>query len=153
LKTARRLYQRALSAFREANDRWGAARSLTDLGYIDCEEGNHAAAQAAYCESLELFAGLGHRRGIARTLEASACLALAQGCAERALRLAGAAAYLRRQIGARLTRAEQIKLDNSLLPAWNSLADQEAKQAWEEGAALTLEQAIQYSLQESRAAN
>jgi predicted ATPase/DNA-binding winged helix-turn-helix (wHTH) protein len=153
LKTARRLYQRALSAFRQARDRWGAARSLTDLGYIDCEEGNHAAAQAAYGESLELFAGLGHRRGIARTLEASACLALAQGCTARALRLAGAAAHLRRQIGARLTRAEQMKLDNSLLPAWTSLGDQEAKKAWEEGAALTLEQAIQYSLQESRAAS
>lgn len=153
LKTARGLYQRALSAFRQAGDRWGAARSLTDLGYIDCEEGNHAAAKAAYCESLELFARLGHRRGIARTLEASACLALAQGCAARALRLAGAAAYLRREIGARLTQAEQIKLDDSLSPAWSSLGDQEAKRTWEEGAALTLEQAIQYSLQESRAAS
>jgi predicted ATPase len=153
LKTARELYQRALSAFREAGDRWGAARSLTDLGYIDCEEGNHAAAQAAYCESLELFAGLGHRRGIARTLEASACLALAQGHAARALRLAGAAAQLRRQIGARLTQAEQIKLDDSLLPAWSSLGEREAKRAWEEGSALTLEQAIQYSLLGSRAAS
>jgi hypothetical protein len=46
-----------------------------------------------------------------------------------------------------------MKLDNSLLPAWTSLGDQEAKKAWEEGAALTLEQAIQYSLQESRAAS
>jgi predicted ATPase/DNA-binding winged helix-turn-helix (wHTH) protein len=150
-KTARELYRRALSTFREAGDRWGAARSLTDLGFIECEEGNHAAAQAAYCESLELFAGLGHRRGIARALEASAGLALAQGCATRALRLAGAAEHLRRQIGARLTPAEQMKLDDSLRPAWDVLGDQQAKQTWEEGAALTLEQAIQYSLQGSRA--
>ncbi|HXE14644.1 MAG TPA: tetratricopeptide repeat protein [Bryobacteraceae bacterium] len=153
LRTARGLYQRALAIFRNAGDRWGAARSLTDLGYIDCEEGNHEAARATYRESLELFAELGHKRGIARALEASACLALAQGCAARALRLAGAAAYLRQQIGARLTQAEQLRLDESLSPAWNSLGDQKAKQTWEEGAGLTLQQAIQYSLQESQTAS
>ena len=36
IASARELYQRALSAFREAGDPWGSARSLTDLAYIDC---------------------------------------------------------------------------------------------------------------------
>ncbi len=124
---ARDLYQRALMAFREAGDLWGSARSLTDLAHIDCEQGRHSAAHAAYREALGIFARLGHRRGIARTLEGSACLGLAQGRAKRALKLAAAAAHLRQLIGAPLNPAEQSKLDQTLLPAWESLSETDAK--------------------------
>jgi predicted ATPase len=144
---ARGLYQRALSIFRESGDPWGSARSLTDLAYIDCEQGNHAAAHAACSEALEIFAGLGHRRGIARALEGSACLALAQGHAERALKLAAAAAHLRQLISAPLHQAEQSKLEQSLLMAWKSLNEAEGKRAWTEGSEMSLEQAIQFSLE------
>ena len=147
LDAARGLYQRALSAFRETGDPWGSARSLTDLAYIDCEQGDHPAAHAACCEALEIFAGLGHRRGMARALEGSACLALAQGDAERALKLAAAAAHLRQLISAPLHHGEQSRLEQTLLPAWKSLNEAEGKRAWAEGSAMSLEQAIQYSLQ------
>ena len=146
--SARGLYQRALSTFREAGDPWGSARSLTDLAYIDCEQGNHIAAHTACREALEIFAGLGHRRGIALALEGSACLALAQGYAERALKLAAAAVHLRQSIGAPLHQAEQSKLDQTLLPAWKSFAEAEGKRAWAEGTEMSLEEAIQYSLEE-----
>jgi predicted ATPase/DNA-binding winged helix-turn-helix (wHTH) protein len=149
---ARGLYQRALSAFREAGDPWGSARSLTDLAYIDCEQGNHLAAHAACREALEIFASLGHRRGMARALEGSACLALAQGHGERALKLAAAAAHLRQLISAPLRQAEQAKLDQTLLPAWKSLSEAEGKRAWTEGSAMSMEKAIQYSLEEPESA-
>ena len=152
MAAARELYQRALSAFREAGDPWGSARSLTDLAYIDCEQGDHLAAHAAYREALEIFAGLGHRRGMARALEGSACLALAQGHAARALKLAAAAAHLRQLISAPLPQAEQSKLDQTLLPAWESLSEAEGKRAWAEGSAMSLEKAIQYSLEEPESA-
>ena len=152
MAAARGLYQRALSAFREAGDPWGSARSLTDLAYIDCAQGDHSAAHAACREALEIFAGLGHRRGIARALEGSACLALAQGHAERALKLAAAAAHLRQSISAPLHQAEQFKLDQTLLPAWKSLSEAEGKRAWAEGSAMSLENAIQYSLGELESA-
>ncbi len=148
MAAARGLYQRALSAFREAGDPWGSARSLTDLGYIGCERGDHLAGHVAYREALEIFAVLGHRRGMARVLEGYACLALAQGHAARALTLAAAAAHLRRLIGAPLPQAEQSKLDRTLLPAWKSLSEPEGKGAWAEGSAMSLEKAIQYSLEE-----
>jgi predicted ATPase/DNA-binding winged helix-turn-helix (wHTH) protein len=152
LAAARELYQHALSAFREAGDRWGSARSLTDLGYVDCEQGKHLAAHAAYREALEIFADLGHRRGMARALEGSACLALARGHATRALKLAAAAAQLRRLICAPLPQAEQLKLNQTLLPAWESLREPEGESAWAEGSAMSLEEAIQYSLEEPASA-
>jgi len=146
---ARGLYQRALSAFREAGDPWGSARSLTDLGYIDCEQGDHLAAHAAYREALEIFAGLGHRRGMARALEGCACLALARRHPARTLTLAAVAAHLRQLISARLPQAEQSKLNQTLLLAWESLNDAEGKRAWAEGSVMSLEKAIQYSLEET----
>ncbi|HSB75863.1 MAG TPA: tetratricopeptide repeat protein [Terriglobales bacterium] len=149
MAAARDLYQRALAAFRVAADRWGSARSLADMGNIYCEQGDYEAAHAAYREALQAFAALGHRRGMARALEGSACLAAARGQAERALKLAAAAAHLRRLISAPLPQAEQAKLDQNLLPAWQSLAEASGKKAWAEGSSLSLEKAIQYSLQDS----
>jgi predicted ATPase/DNA-binding winged helix-turn-helix (wHTH) protein len=149
---ARALYHAALSAFREAGDRWGSARSLTDLGSIDCQQGNHVTARAAYREALEIFASLGHRRGIARALEGAAVLALVQRHASRALKLAAAADHLRRIIGAPLPQAEQLKLDHTLQPAWKMLGETDAAAAWAEGSAMSLEKAIQYSLEEPSSA-
>ena len=145
---AQELYQRALSTFREVGDAWGSARSLTDLGYVDCVQKHYLAAHEAYREALQIFVGLGHRRGIARALEGSACLALAQGHAARSLTLAAAAAHLRETISAPLPQAEQIKLDQTLLPAWKLLSASESKNAWAEGSAMCPEKAILHTLDE-----
>lgn len=153
LTEARVLYQGALRAFQEAGDPWGTGRSLTDLANIDWVQGSHQAARATYRQALEIFAGLGHRRGMARALEGSACLALAERQADRALKLAGAAAHLRQLIGAPLHQGEQSNLDQTLLPAWESLSEAEAKSAWAEGFAMSPEKAIQYSLEEPRPSN
>jgi predicted ATPase/DNA-binding winged helix-turn-helix (wHTH) protein len=148
LPVARTLYQDALSVFREAGDRWGSARSLADLGYVCCDQEDYAAAHAAYREALKVFVELGHRRGLARTLEGCACLAVARGGAARALKLAAAAAHLRRIVGATLPQAEQTKLNQTLLAAWESLSDAEGSAAWSEGSAMSVEKAIEYSLDE-----
>jgi tetratricopeptide (TPR) repeat protein len=148
MTTAREFYQRALSAFRTTEDPWGSARSLTDLGYIDCEQGNHLAARNAFREAMELFAGLGHRRGMARVLEGYACLALAEEHAARALTLGAAAAQLRRLISAPLHQAEQDKFNRWLAPAWKSLNEPQGTNAWAKGAAMSLDEAMQYSLEE-----
>jgi predicted ATPase/DNA-binding winged helix-turn-helix (wHTH) protein len=145
---ARELYQRALLAFREAGDQWGSARCLSDLGGIACERGDHPAARAAYREALEILARLGHRRGTARALEGIACLALAEGQAARALKLAAAAMHLRQLVSVPLPPTEQQKLDQTLLPAWESLSDTQGKSAWAEGFAMSLERAVQYSLEQ-----
>jgi predicted ATPase/DNA-binding winged helix-turn-helix (wHTH) protein len=151
LAAARSLYQRALSAFRQAGDRWGSARSAADLGYIDCAQGDYVAAQAAFREALEIFTELEHRRGIARALEGHACLAVAQGRAARALTLAAAAQRLRHLISAALPQAEQLKLDEKLASARESLSEAEVKGAWDKGSSMNLEEAVQYSFDEPKA--
>jgi tetratricopeptide (TPR) repeat protein len=152
MAVAGQLYQQALSAFREAGDRWGSARSLADLGHVCREQGDYEAAHAAYREALKIFADLEHRRGMARAMEGCACLALSRGQAARALKLAAAAAHIRRLISAPLPQAEQIKLDETLLPAWESLSHPEGRKAWAEGFAMSVGKAIEYSLDETEPA-
>ncbi|HEY1676777.1 MAG TPA: tetratricopeptide repeat protein [Candidatus Sulfotelmatobacter sp.] len=147
---AREFYGKALEAFRQIGDRWGVARSLADLGSIECESGEPAEAQAAYRESLEIFTSLEHRRGIARVLEGLACLALKKGDARRAILIAAAAADLRRRISAPLTPLEQRKFDQKLKRAWEAAGERAGRKAWAEGAAMSLEQAIQCALAEQQ---
>lgn len=149
LKLARDLYECALGAFRATSDRWGSARSLADLGHVYCQQKKYAAAHAAYREALQAFFELGHKRGMARAFEGLACLAAAQAQSARALRLAGAAGHLRQMINAPLGQAEQAKLDGSLSTSRESLGETDAKSAWAEGSALSVESAIRYSLDET----
>jgi predicted ATPase len=139
---ARTLYEQGLGIFRELSDRWGIAGTLADLGSMAREQGNYSSARALYGESIKLFRELDHKRGVARLLECSACLAASQLDAERSLRLAGAAAALRQNIGAPLTPAEQAKLQASLQPAREALTDTVGTQAWLAGWALPVEKAI-----------
>ena len=140
---ARTLYEQGLAIFRELDDRWGIAGTLADLGSLAREQGNYPSARSMYRESIKLFQELDHKRGIARLLEYFACSAAAQLEAERSLRLAGAAAALRQNIGAPLTPAEQAKLEASLHPARQALANTVGVTAWLEGRALPVEKAIE----------
>jgi hypothetical protein len=68
------------------------------------------------------------------------------------LTLAAAAARLRQLISAPLPQAEQLKLDQTLQPAWETLSELEGKIVWAKGFAMSLEKAIQYSLEGSDSA-
>jgi len=142
LATARALYEESLVSFRELDDRWGIAASLADLGNLARDEKDFGKAHSFYEESIRLFQELGHKRGIARVLEAFAGAAVAQSQSERALRLAGAAAALRKTLGARIPAAEQDALENRLEPARQALSGQAGAAAWMEGWEMTVEQAV-----------
>jgi len=143
---ARELYGQGLAIFRELGDRWGIAGTLADLGSMAREERDFSAAHSLYRESLKIFQELEHKRGIARLLECFACAAAAQYHSERALRLAGAAAALRQNIGAPLTPAEKAKLEANLKCTRPGLSETSSTAAWLEGWELPVERAIEEAL-------
>jgi predicted ATPase len=140
---ARTLYEQGLAIFHELGDRWGIAGTLADLGNLAREQQDCPTARSLYRESLKIFQELEHKRGIARLLECFACSAAAQLQAERSLRLAGAAAALRQNIGAPLTPAEQAKLEAILNPARQALANTSGATSWLEGWAMPVEKTIE----------
>jgi predicted ATPase/tRNA A-37 threonylcarbamoyl transferase component Bud32 len=142
-EAARLLYEESLATFRELNDRWGIAGSLADLGNLAREQKHFREADSSYRESIAIFKALGHKRGIARLLESFACSAAAQSEPERSLRMAGAAAALRQNIGAPLTAAEQAKLEKALELARRGLPTTTGRTAWLEGWVMPIEKAIE----------
>jgi predicted ATPase len=143
---ARALNEQSLEIFRKLDNRWGVASALADLGNLAMEERDYSTMRDLYRESLGIFQELDHKRGIARLLESFAYSAAAQENAERALRLAGAAAALRQNIGAPLTPAEQVRLKASLDSARQVLSNAAGGRAWLEGWGLPVEEAIREAL-------
>jgi len=143
---ARALYEQGLEIFRELGDRWGIAGTLADLGNLAREERDCDSANSLYQESLKIFLELDHRRGIARLLECCACSAAVEAQAERSLRLAGAAAALRQNIGAPLAPVEQTKLESNLDPAKQALGNTAGAMAWLEGWVMSVEKAVDEAL-------
>jgi predicted ATPase len=143
---AHALYERALAIFRELRDRWGIAAVSADLGTLAREQRDYPRAHSLYLESIKIFQELEHKRGIARLLECFAGSAADQLQAERSLRLAGAAAALRQNIGAPLSPTDQAKLETHLAPARQVLSNTSCATAWLEGWAMPVERAIQEEL-------
>jgi predicted ATPase len=146
LTSARSFYENSLAAFRQLGDVWGIAGALSDLAGICCDQGNNAEAHRLYGESIRMFQELDHKRGIARVLECLASTASAQSNAEQSLHLAGAAAALRQRIGAPLTPAEQNILEKALDFARRTIGNAAGLNAWMEGWAMPVEQAVQEAL-------
>ena len=139
-------YEESLSAFRRLHDAWGIASALCDQGRLSTAQGKYEEAEWLYGESIQMFQNLGHKRGIARVLECVALNAAAQLQAERALRLAGAAAAVRQRIGAPLIPAEQSQLEKKLEPVRKGLTDAAGLQAWSSGWEMSPEQAVNEAL-------
>jgi predicted ATPase len=150
---ARTSYGQALEIFRELGDRWGIAGTLADLGTLAREQGDCATSLHLYRDSLKVFRDLEHKRGIARLLECFASSAAAQSQAERALRMAGAAAALRQNIGAPLTPGEQAKLEAILEPARRALTNTSVATAWLAGWDTPPEKAIEEVLSDTESSS
>ncbi|HEV2113305.1 MAG TPA: protein kinase [Terriglobales bacterium] len=142
LEAARSLYQQSLAIFRQLGDKWGMAGCLADMGNLASAQSDHETARSLYIESMKTFQELGQKRGIARLLDCLACSAAAQSKPERALRLAGAAAALRRVLGAPLPATERVQLEAALDSARRAIPHDLAAAAWMQGWTAPLEEAV-----------
>jgi len=147
---ARAMYEESLAIVRERGDRRGMAVALNNLGNVVLEEGNFPAARTLYNESLEILRELVDRDGIAASLEGLAHVAFPLAGPSKAARIWGGAERLREQIGAPMPPGNRPSYARQIAAARTALGDDAAfEQAWQEGRAMTLEQAIDYALHEN----
>jgi predicted ATPase len=149
LESSRALLHSALNRFRAVGDDAGAANCLVDLATISVEEDPQNAEQHAVA-ALRLLMTTGHSLEIARALETLARVAWEQEVPERALRLAGAVAAIRRKFGG-YGRLELRHPDDALILQRLITDSQErtgarATTLWMEGWAAPLAETLEYAL-------
>ncbi len=127
------------------------AVALANLGNLARRRGELGQAAALQAKALRLWQQLGERRQIAVSLEHLASIAAAQGRAARTARLLGAAAALRRLIGAPPARPEQAELEQAAATARTAIGEAPWAAAYGAGTQLTLDAAVAFALHEAQA--
>jgi ATP/maltotriose-dependent transcriptional regulator MalT len=137
---------RVLRVSEAIGDTMAIAVTRANLGVVLAAKGDFAGAREHLIESLRLNQSIKDLGGIAFSLDGLATAAVLGGHADRALRLAGAAAALRRESGIALPSRAQGRLDAKFAPARAALGDVAAGKAFAAGQALCLEEAIEEAL-------
>jgi tetratricopeptide (TPR) repeat protein len=147
--SARALLEESLSLYREMGNRVGIVWSLIVLGRVVLDQGDHASSQALLEQSLRLYREVGGRVRMAECLESMAASLLGQAEIRKAVRLWGASHALLESIGTTLPPRARKRYDQQVAQARSALGEDAFTAAWEEGRALTWEQAVAYALEET----
>jgi predicted ATPase len=140
------LIEEALAMSRALGDRNSIAMTLGNLGLVAFAQGDYERATALHEEALSLGWHSTNRPWLARGIENFALIAAATGDPARAVRLFGAAAALRARLGASLTSNDRAVNQRYIGEASERLGDDAFAQAWDEGEAMPLDEAIAYAL-------
>jgi predicted ATPase/DNA-binding SARP family transcriptional activator len=144
IETASRLLHRALDLAGELGDRYRAAALLVSLGRLDVAGDDLDAAELSYRSALPPGGEQVPHTTVADWLEGLATVAGARGAAERAARLLGAAATLRRTIGAPVLPRYSAAIEEAAARARRLLGESGFEAAWSAGQRLSLEDAVRY---------
>ena len=145
---SRALTEESLTIRRELGDRNGIAYSLNDLGMVALGQGDHVAARALLEESLTIRRELGNKSGIAEFLDAFAQLARLEQQERHAAPLWGAATVLREVLSAPLPPSEREKQEREMAGVREILGEDAFAAGWAQGQAMTMEQAIEYAIED-----
>jgi predicted ATPase/DNA-binding CsgD family transcriptional regulator len=118
------------------------ASSLIRLARAEAHQGNFAAAQACYEESLARALKGGFKEELASGLEGLACVVAAQGTFVWAAHLWAAATTVRDAIGVSMPPFERRDYERAVAAARLRLGEKAWAFTWEEGRAMTPEQAL-----------
>jgi DNA-binding CsgD family transcriptional regulator len=124
--------------------------ALDNLGWAALLEGDHERARTSYQESLILCKELGAKLTASESLDGMACISAAEGEAERAARLFGAAEALGEALGYHHMPEEAAWREPYIAAARSRLDEASWEEAWAEGRAMPMEQAIKYALSEQK---
>ena len=132
---------------REIGDRFGMTDALHVLGRIALADGDLATAGRSFLEALANDEQVGNRTGMGIVLDNLAAKDSAEGRHLRAVRLGGASEAIKEAAGGHAP-PPFIDLPDPREAARGELGDAAVAAAWEEGRAMTLDQALAYARQE-----
>jgi predicted ATPase/DNA-binding SARP family transcriptional activator len=146
--TAAALQQESLAIQRELDNKLGIGWSLNSLGKLAYEQRDLGVALALFAESAGVQRDVRDRRGAAESLEGVAAVMATQAKVEKAVRLWGAAKALRDSIGSPLPFNEREHYSRQVEQARLTLDEAVFTAIWQEGAAMSWQQAVSYALEQ-----
>jgi predicted ATPase/DNA-binding CsgD family transcriptional regulator len=148
---ARRLALEGLHDSELAGDKFSRGNLNTLMGTVEWLLGDLQAAEARIKEAVRIQDRIGHRWGMATSLEGLAWAAGSSGRLERAALLLGASAALSDELGAPHLPAVQTYHDGCDAAARAGLGEARYRACWEEGHALSRDQAVAAALEDEGA--
>jgi predicted ATPase/class 3 adenylate cyclase len=143
------LYEKSLALARAVDARNEVPTILHSLGYVALARGDIAQARELFDGSLSLHQEPRDKGGIAEALAGFAALARANGRPERSVRLYGAVAALQAANKISMWPSERVEFERNTSALRAQLDEATWAKAWAEGSAMSMEQAVEYALQES----
>jgi predicted ATPase len=144
---ARKFHEQALGVARELGTPWEIGCALNTIGREELEEGRRDLAREHLAEAIGLLHGLDSPSGVAESLDGFAAMA-AEESPLRAVRLWAAAEALHQEIGNARSVHEGIAYERHMKPVRAILTAEAFDQAWDEGRAMTPDDAVRYALNE-----
>ena len=141
-------FQRALDGFQEMNEAFMLGWSHRMVGLMHARLGDASTAHHHFRSALDIFAPVPDVPGIVMGLRDFAEAAIKEGRMERALTLVGAMASLERRSGSLLTTAFYVNQMEGVDQAVAAVGADRAEQLYELGRSLTMEEAIQFAIEE-----
>jgi predicted ATPase/DNA-binding SARP family transcriptional activator len=148
------LLQEGLDAYRKLGCGRDTAWATKQIGLVALDQGQHRRASALIRESLQMLHESGWTGGVIVDggLEALGAIAAIHGYAVRATRLLGAASSSREHGGASLAIPfERNWHERTLCAVRKRLGEEDLEAAYEEGRAMSVEQALNYALENDKA--
>jgi predicted ATPase/DNA-binding CsgD family transcriptional regulator len=148
LEGAQAAYEACLRVVRETGEKRREAMSLNNLGCVTMHRGDVQRAKQLFRNALSKRLEVGHdKRGSVTNILFLAGAIAATGDPERAARLFGAAKALLEPMGVGLEPGDQPEYDRDLAVVRAQIDDATFQMCWQEGRALSLEQAAAYALE------
>jgi predicted ATPase/class 3 adenylate cyclase len=144
------LISRARGIFLRAGDLWGIALTSGQLSATALRRGDYERAHSTAFEALDANEQLGNTLGMAVSIQALAILAVRVGRPEVGVRLAGVVDRIREAAGGEAPPI-LVGLEDPREVARGSLAEQLMASLYEEGRAMSVDEAVAYARRESNA--
>jgi tetratricopeptide (TPR) repeat protein len=142
-------FERALNINRKLGYEWEAALNQINLGISAREDARLDDSRACFAEGLHLLVKVGARRDMAECLDAWARLEAMRDLPARAARLMGASAMCREGAGAIQSHADRDANESFVAEIRRTMGDSDFELEFENGRAMTVDQAAQFALQKS----
>jgi tetratricopeptide (TPR) repeat protein len=148
LGRASKLTEEGVGLLRELGAGADTAVGLCNLGWMSLIRNDLGRAADLYEESMVLALDTGMKPIVLPTLEGYACLAGAQGEAQRAVQLWGAAQTIQEAKGIPRDTYWLALADERMSAVRSGLGEQAWEEAWRKGREMTLEEAVAYAMEE-----